>query len=208
MHRLVVFDMDGVIFKHRNFWLELHKALGTYEEGKELTRKYLKTDYKKLVEEVPGRLWKGKDAKPYHDLVHSLEYLPDVPETLKELKKRGYQTAIISSGPKHAALRVRDECGLDHYFTHDLKIGPDNKFTGEYDHDGNHADKTSKLKEFATEAGCTLQETVFVGHDHNDTTAIKAAGLGVACNPEDEDVRNAADNTITHLKDLLPLLDA
>ncbi|MFP4523839.1 MAG: HAD family hydrolase [Candidatus Woesearchaeota archaeon] len=207
MYHLVAFDMDGVIFKHRNFWLELHKALGTYEEGKALTQKYLKTDYKKLVEEVPGRLWKGKDAQPYHDLIKSLEYLPHVPETLKELKRRGYKTAIISSGPKHAALRVQEECGLDHFFTHDLKIGPDGKFTGEYDHDGNHHDKTKQLKEFAEETNCTLHEMVFVGHDHNDTTALKAAGLGVAYNPEDDDVKAAADETITDLKELLPLLD-
>ncbi|MBI4450914.1 hypothetical protein HY642_02985 [Candidatus Woesearchaeota archaeon] len=40
MPKLVVFDMDGVLFQHHNFWIELHKALGTWEEGKLLTQKY------------------------------------------------------------------------------------------------------------------------------------------------------------------------
>ena len=64
--------MDGVIFEHRNFWLELHKAYGTYKEGIELTKKYLATDYQKLVDEVIGRVWKNKPAQYYFDLVNSI----------------------------------------------------------------------------------------------------------------------------------------
>ena len=69
MIKLVAFDMDGVIFKHFNFWLELHKISGIYEKGKELTEKYKKNNYEKLVDEVVHKLWKGKSAKPYFDLV-------------------------------------------------------------------------------------------------------------------------------------------
>jgi phosphoserine phosphatase len=42
-YKLVCFDMDGVIFDI-NIWMELHKVWGTLEEGKVLTKKYLKTD--------------------------------------------------------------------------------------------------------------------------------------------------------------------
>jgi len=55
-YKLVCFDMDGVIFKDINFWLKLHKAFGTSEQGKELTKRYLHADYNKLVEEVVVRL--------------------------------------------------------------------------------------------------------------------------------------------------------
>ena len=80
-YKLVCFDMDGVIFKDINFWMELHKKFGTLEQGIELTKKYLHTNYDRLVEEVVVKLWKGKDAKPYYDLVNSIEYLPGVRET-------------------------------------------------------------------------------------------------------------------------------
>ncbi|MEA3378972.1 MAG: hypothetical protein U9Q69_05050 [Nanoarchaeota archaeon] len=62
-YKLVCFDMDGVIFKDVNFWMKLHKKFGTLNEGIELTKKYLHTDYDRLVEEVVVRLWKGKDDK-------------------------------------------------------------------------------------------------------------------------------------------------
>jgi len=81
--------MDGVIFEHFNFWLELHKAYGTYEEGLELTNKYVKTDYNRLIKEVVGRLWKAKPAKIYFDLIKRIDYFPGVFKTLIELKKRG-----------------------------------------------------------------------------------------------------------------------
>ena len=42
--RLVGFDLDGVIFKTMNFWLDLHRAFGTYALGLDLTKKYLQHD--------------------------------------------------------------------------------------------------------------------------------------------------------------------
>ena len=35
-YKLICFDMDGVIFKDINFWMELHNKFGTLDEGIEL----------------------------------------------------------------------------------------------------------------------------------------------------------------------------
>ena len=81
--------MDGVIFKDINFWLELHKKFGTLEQGKALTKRYLHTNYDKLVEEVVHKLWKGKDATPYFALVNELEYLSGVKEIIQFVQNVG-----------------------------------------------------------------------------------------------------------------------
>ncbi|MCG2719568.1 MAG: hypothetical protein L6266_02425 [Nanoarchaeota archaeon] len=47
MYKLICFDMDGVIFKDNNFWIELHKRFGTLEQGIKLTEKYLHNNYEK-----------------------------------------------------------------------------------------------------------------------------------------------------------------
>ncbi|MBD3208850.1 HAD family phosphatase [Candidatus Woesearchaeota archaeon] len=206
-YKLIVFDMDGVVFEHKNFWLELHKRLGTYGEGAALTKRYLKTDYERLVKEVVGKLWKGRDATPYYALVWSLRYEPGAQEVLRACKRKGVKTAIISSGPKHAAMRVVEECGLDYAHTQELVIGPDNRFTGELRYRDVH-DKREELEGFAIRAGCTLDETVFVGHGHNDVTALRAAGLGVAYRPDDEEVRSAAKLVIGDLHQLFGLLES
>lgn len=96
MMKLICFDMDGVIFKDINFWMELHKVFGTLEQGKELTKRYLHTNYNKLVEEVVVKLWKGKDAKPYYDLVNSIEYLPGVKDVFSFVQK-GCGTKLIDN---------------------------------------------------------------------------------------------------------------
>src|SRR3989344_1617015 len=106
-YKLICFDMDGVIFRDVNFWLELHKVFGTLEQGKILTQKYLHTNYDKLVEEVVVKLWKGKNAKPYYNLVNQLEYLPGVKRVFKEIKKKGILTAIISASSIDVARRAQ-----------------------------------------------------------------------------------------------------
>lgn len=130
-YKLVCFDMDGVIFKDVNFWMELHGAFGTMKQGKELTEKYLHTDYDKLVEEVVGKLWKGRDAAPYYNLINSLEYLPGVRETFTHLKQRGYLTAIISASSIDAARRAQKDFGVDYIFANELIIR-NNRVTGEF----------------------------------------------------------------------------
>ena len=71
MVKLICFDMDGVFLKERNVWMELHKAFGTEEKGKEYTERYLHSGYETLVQKVVRELWKGKDATPYCDLITS-----------------------------------------------------------------------------------------------------------------------------------------
>ena len=103
--------MSGVIFKDKNFWMELHKAFGTFEQGKELTEKYLFTDYDKLVEEVVVKLWKGRDAKPYLNLVNSFEYISGVKEMFDHINSKGYLTAIITCSSAAIARRVQRDYG-------------------------------------------------------------------------------------------------
>ena len=122
MTKLICFDMDGVIFKDINFWMELHKIFETLEEGEILTEKYLHTDYDKLVEEVVNKLWKGRDSRAYYRLVESLEYLPGVKETFEEIKKNDVITAIISGSSIDVARRAQRDLGIDHIYANELII--------------------------------------------------------------------------------------
>ncbi len=120
--KLAVFDMDGVIFYHHNFWMELHKALGTLEEGIELTKLYVKDDYPRLVKEVIGRVWANKPAKPYFDLIKQHKYVIGAEKTFKELKEKNIQTMIVTSGPYDLALRAKKELDVDYIFANKLLI--------------------------------------------------------------------------------------
>ncbi|MBN1544530.1 HAD-IB family phosphatase [Candidatus Woesearchaeota archaeon] len=207
-NRLIVFDMDGVIFEHCNFWMELHKEFGTYKEGLELTNKYVKTDYAKLVEEVVGRLWKGKPADRYYALVERIGYIAGVKETISALKKKGYKTAIISSGAKDLALRAQNELGIDYIHTNELVI-KDGRVTGEFRWPVAHGRKAVVFRNWADEHHMHLSEMIVVGDSDSDIRMMRLAGLGIAFCTESEELRKVATAVVEKpdLREILPHID-
>lgn len=189
--------MDGVILKDTNFWLELHKKFGTLEEGKKLTEKYLHTDYARLVEEVVVKLWKGRDAKPYFDLVNSLEYTPGVPETLAHIKNRSYQTAIISASSMEVARRVQRDFGIDHLFANELVIR-DGKVAGEFvwPIGAGKEKKAQIIRDLCRDLNITPKEVIYVGDSETDIEAFKEVGLSIAFNATKKTLEEVAMHVV------------
>ena len=195
-YKLVVFDMDGVIFDSANSWLGLHKKLGTLEKGKMLTHFYLVKNYEKLVEEVVGKLWKGKSAKGYFDMVKNMKYIKGVKETIKELKKRGIKTAVITSGPRHIAERAKKELGIDYIYFNELVI-KNGIITGEFFGPVGFDKKADKLREVCKKENISLKETVTVGDDENDVPKAKISGLAIAFDSKSEKLNKVCNIIIT-----------
>jgi len=199
-HKLVIFDMDGTIFEHENFWLELHKRLGTLDEGKKATDEWLRKDFAKLVDIVVHNLWKGKPAQPYLDLVNEARYLPGVKETVTELHKRGYKTAIITAGPSQLMERAKRELGIDLGYASTLEI-KDGIITGRSRHDDGspmflELEKHLSAEKLCDGLGITLHEAVAVGDSHNDLPLFRKAGMSIAFNTQDNELRCAATHHV------------
>ena len=199
--------MDGIIFEHFNFWLKLHRAYGTFGEGKELTKKYLKTNYPKLVEEVVGRLWKDKPEKLFLELVKKVKYLKGVKETFKELKKKGYKVAIISSGPKQLAERAKKELGVDYIYTNEL-VFRNGKVLGTINmkywsiRQGN---KAEALRELCRKHHTDFKDCIVVVHEENDIKMAKTAGFAIGFNPVSKELEKYC-NVVIKGKDLRNIL--
>lgn len=207
--KLIIFDMDGVIFEHDNFWIQLHEALGTLHPGIELTEKYLKTDIKKLADEVIGKLWKDKPTQLYFELIKKAKYNPGVKETIKELKKLGLKTCILTSGPIHLAQRAKDELDIDFIYGNELVI-KDDKFTGEYVWLSLHWDhKGEFLKRICKEHYIDPLETIVVGDNEQDIYKFKVAGRSIAFNTKKDLVRKEADFIIegSDLREVLKFIN-
>jgi len=205
--KLIVFDMDGVIFQKSNFWFELHKALGTYDEGRELTKKYLKSDYQKLVEEVVGRLWRGKNADKYFALLDSSEYNPHAKEAIAQLHSRGYKICIITSGPSHLLERAKNELHIDYGVSNELIIR-NNIITGEFKWPIGNDNKLPLLKDFCRKHAINLKETIAVGNDDNDIPKFRSVGYSIAFNSKCEELQQIADVVVDSddLAKLLPVI--
>lgn len=205
-YKLICFDMDGVIFKDVNFWMELHKKFGTLKKGKELTKKYLHNNYNKLVEEVVTKLWKGKDAKQYYKLVNSIGYLHGVKKTFGHIKRKGYMTAIISASSIDVARRVQKDYGVDHIFANELVI-KDGKVSGEFiwPIGAGKEKKAHIIRDLCSDLGIKPKEAIYIGDSDTDIDAFKKVGLPIAFNPVSEELKKFAKHTVNskNLSDIL-----
>ena len=207
--KLICFDMDGVIFKDTNFWIEVHRVFGTIVRGQQLTDKYLYTDYNTLVKEVVTKLWKNKPADKYVKLVNSLEYNPGIKELFKHLKQKDYITAIISSGSIDLARRAQKDFGIDHLFANELIIR-DNRVTGEFVWPlaaGQHK-KAEILLSLCKDLNISPKEAIYIGDNESDIEAFQNAGLSIAFNSQSNELKIVATHIIdsNNLKDLIKFL--
>ena len=199
--------MDGVIFEYKNVWLELHKIYNTYEEGIELTKKYLNTNYQKLVDEVIGRLQKDKPESEYKKLINSINYNKGIKELFSWLKKNNYKIAIISSGAKELAERAKKDLGIDYIYTNEL-VFKNGKVLGTKDirYWTRRADnKAEILRKLCKQHNIDFKDCIVVVHDSADIKMAKTAGFTIGFYPEDEELKKYC-NIIINKKDLAELI--
>ena len=207
--KLVVFDMDGVIFEDDNFWARMHIAYKTEDPGFELTEKYLKTNIKKLADEVIGKLWKGKPADKFYELIKTAKYNPGAKETIAKLKEMGIKTAILTSGPIHLAQRAKEELGIDLVRGNEIII-KDGKITGEYNWLSlEYPHKGESFLGICLELGIKPEDAVAVGDNDQDIYKFEKAGLSIAFNSGSIELKNHADLIIeeNNLKKILEFVE-
>lgn len=209
-YKLICLDLDGVVFNTPglNIWMEIHKAFNTLKQGKELTEKYLTTDYKKLVQEVVEKLWKGKDAEPYYKLINSIPYNPGAKEFFQHLKSKGYIIAIISASSAELARRIEKEHNLpiDHIYANDLII-KDNKVAGEFVWpiaEGTK-EKPKIIQDLCNDLKIKTSEVIYIGDLEKDEPAFRLVGHSIAFNTKSEKLKQAATIIVdsNNLKDTI-----
>lgn len=166
--KLLVCDMDGVLFRGKNFWLDLHKSMGTAQFALDLWGRLGASDYRKLSE-LTARHWQGQSAQPYLELCNTRAVMPGADQLFSYAHSNRLQTAIISSGPWHLAQRAQAEWGVGHIFANRLGLTADKRWlTGgvEVQVDNNSKDLT--LAALQKKLGIRPDETIVIGDSAAD----------------------------------------
>ena len=205
--RLVVFDMDGVIFEGRAFWLDLHEAYGTAEAGSRLFEAYGDSEYMTLARLVANRLWKGKPAVPYLRLIEERAFHPGVHRVFGWLRRNGFATAILSSGSYELAVRAQRELQIGQVRANSLEI-EGGVLTGRVTVMVDDANKDTAGMELVQDFGVSLQETCFVGDSESDASFAEKVGLPIAYDSNSDRLSEACLYRIPHdrLEDLIDVL--
>lgn len=203
MIKLVVFDLDNVIIDGEAID-EIGKLANVEEDIAEITEKAMQgeIDFETSIKDRV-QLLEGTSIEDVEKVAEELPLMPGACKTVKCLKDKGVDVAIISGSFDVVADKVSDKLGVDTVYTNSFTV-EDGKLTGEVTGPLVSGSKLDVLKDHVEEAGITLDEVVAVGDGANDISMIESAGCGIAFNAKDS-VKEIAD-VVVEEKDLCKVL--
>lgn len=201
--KLIFFDMEGTIFKKvieftkgntaPSAWTLIAQHLGekALKEEDKTKDKWTAGKYKGYVEWMEDTIRIHKKYNLTRDFFNkvmgSVKYHKGVKETFKDLKKRGYITAIISGGFKAQSDRAQRDLKVNHAFAaceyfwnKNGKLLHWNLLPCDYE------GKIDFMKLIMKEHGLSPEECAFIGDGKNDVFLAKEVGTSIAFNAAEE----------------------
>ena len=205
MIKLVVFDLDNVIIDGEAID-EIGKLANVEDDIAEITEKAMQgeIDFETSIKDRV-QLLEGTSIEDIEKVACDLPLMPGAEKTIKCLKDKDVDVAIISGSFDVVADKIKDKLGVETVYTNSFTV-EDGKLTGEVTGPLVSGSKLDVLKDHVEEAGITLDEVVAVGDGANDISMIESAGCGIAFNAKDS-VKEIADIVVEE-KDLCKVLCA
>ena len=203
MIKLVVFDLDNVIIDGEAID-EIGKLANVEEDIAAITEKAMQgeIDFETSIKDRV-QLLEGTSIEDIEKVAEDLPLMPGACKTIKCLKDKDVDVAIISGSFDVVADKVKDKLGVETVYTNSFTV-EDGKLTGEVTGPLVSGSKLDVLKDHVEQAGITLDEVVAVGDGANDISMIESAGCGIAFNAKDS-VKEIADIVVEE-KDLCKVL--
>jgi len=208
---LVLFDMDGVLTDTISSWKYIHDYFGTSNERS--VDAYLRgeiDDMEFIKRDVS--LWR-EDGKPIarDKLVQLLSNIPlmkGAEQCVATLKDHNISTAIVSAGLYILAEKVAKKLDIDHVFANDIKTDKNGRLSGEGIVEVGLIHKDRNVIKLSNQLGIPLEKIVAVGNSCFDIPMLETCGMGIAFNPEDDCIKEAADIVVEgkDLSKILPFL--
>ncbi len=183
--RLVIFDCDGVLVDHSSSWEFLHGVFGVVREARLIKKMFDKgiiSYYDWMY--VDTLLWlhsrRGKVRKSYlKERLQAIRVREDAKKVVKELKKKGILTVIVSSGVDLLVERVAKELGVHEWISNKLVFNKERFLVpGGLPYVPLRA-KRIVLEEIMRATGIPREQVVLVSDNESDKEAFHTVGLSI-----------------------------
>jgi len=178
--RLVAFDMDSTLIRVEVID-ELAKAWGVGEQVSAITESAMRgeLDFRQSLAKRLSLL-KGMPADMLEKVAEHIPLNDGAEKLVRNLKRFGYKTAVISGGFTYFGEKLQAKLGIDYVHANKLRI-VDGKLTGEVDGEIVDAQRKAELlQSIARNENISLMQTIAVGDGANDLPMLNLAGLGIA----------------------------
>jgi phosphoserine phosphatase len=195
--RLIVFDVDSTLIQQEVIEMLAARA-GAEEAVKAITDAAMRgeLDFAESLHQRVGTL-AGLPVEVIDDVAEDVELTPGARTTIRTLRRLGYHVGVVSGGFRQVIQPLADELMLDFVAANVLEVA-DGKLTGKVVGEiVDRAGKAKALRDFASQAGVPMAQTVAVGDGANDIDMLSAAGLGIAFNAKPA-LREVADASLSH----------
>lgn len=210
--KVIVFDMDGTLVKETSCWETLHRY---FQSNPKLVKRNME-DY------LAGRisycewmrrdllLWKRNDKYPHISEVKralkSYKIVEGAYESIKELKKRGYITAIVTGGLDILAEEIAWKLGIEYVYANGFKTDEDGYLTEHVKCVVDPCKKGRNLMDLSKKLNIPLSAFIAIGDTRFDLSMFRVVGLSIAFNPKDEIIEKNA-NIVIKSNTLLKILE-
>ena len=195
--RLIVFDVDSTLIQQEVIEMLAARA-GAEEAVKAITDAAMRgeLDFTESLHQRVGTL-AGLPAEVLDEVAQDIELTPGARTTIRTLRRLGYHVGVVSGGFRQVIQPLADELMLDFVAANVLEV-IDGKLTGHVvGQIVDRAGKATALRDFASQVGVPMAQTVAVGDGANDIDMLCAAGLGIAFNAKPA-LREVADASLSH----------
>jgi len=209
-YKLAAFDMDGTLLYKRSIFV-VAEEIGIIDD----VMRIIESDIFNFEKTMRiAKLLKGVKKDDFMRIVDTIPFHNGVEELIKELKRRGIKTAIISAGYNLASEVVKNKLGMDFALSNKLKVDKNGVLTGEVEMYNknlvrlkNHCRsysicKSDALRDLCNKLSIPVEETLSIGDGPVDIYMLKESGLSFAYKAPPE-VQKAADIKIDNILDIL-----
>jgi phosphoserine phosphatase/dolichol kinase len=187
--RLVVFDIEGVLIpKNRYLLFEISRKVGFLGFIKILTLGFLYEIGLLPLESALKRIFfmlKGLNAEEFLVLHKRMPLMPGTEQVFKQLNRKGYRTALISSGlPTEVVEDLATRLHANYAYGLELGIA-DDRLTGAIGGDViKQGGKAIVLQKILDAEGLTPQDCIMVADDRNNLPMFPLCKQRIGYNPD------------------------